>query len=132
MCKRLWTALLICAFVFSGTVIPTKAVEIPVDTGVIVRAIGQINHTIPANTLVFVSDWVSLDKDELLRYNCTYISKSASVDFGYVDSDSAFHYLNCTSGSIYGSLKITKLGEYRIAIRNNESYDITVTGNIRY
>lgn len=132
MCKRLWSALLVCALVFSCTIVSVGAAEIPTGKEVIARTTGQLNHTIPANTLVFVSDRISLDKDESIRYNCTYTSKSASVDFGYVDPDGAFCYVNCTSGSIYGSLKITKAGEYKIAIRNNASYDVTVTGNIRY
>ena len=130
--KRLWIALLACALVFSCTIVSAGAAEIPAGKEVIARTTGQLNHTLTANTLAFVSDWISLDKDELIKYNCTYTSKSASVDFGYVDTNNVFHYLNCTSGSINNSLKITKAGEYKIAIRNNASYSITVTGTIKY
>lgn len=132
MRKRLWTVLLACILVFSCTIISAGAVEKPVGNVVIMRSTGQINHTIPANTIVFLTDWISLDKDELIKYNCTYTSKSASVDFGYVDANNAFYYLSSTSGSIYKSLKVREPGEYIIAIRNNAPYDITVTGSIRY
>lgn len=132
MHKRLRALLLTCILILSCAVVPVGAVESSAGKEVIARTTGQLNHTISANTLAFVSDRISLDKDESIRYNCTYTSKSASVDFGYVDANNAFYYLNCTSGSIYKSLKIRESGEYRIAIRNNASYDITVTGNIRY
>ena len=132
MCKRLWTTLLACVLAFSCAVIPVRATEQPTDNRDIMRATGQINHKISANTLVSVGNWISMDQGELIQFNCTYVSKSASVDFGYVDSSSAFHYLNCTSGSINQSLTIAKPGEYIIAIRNNAPYDITVTGSIRY
>ena len=76
MRKRLWTVLLACILVFSCTIISAVAVEKPVGNVVIMRSTGQINHTIPANTIVFLTDWISLDKDELIKYNCTYTSKS--------------------------------------------------------
>lgn len=132
MHKRLRALLLTCILILSCAVVPVGAVENSAVNKVIMRSTGQVNHTIQANSIIALSDWISLDKDEEVRYNCTYTSKSASVDFGYVDANNAFYYLNCTSGSIYKSLKIRESGEYRIAIRNNASYDITVTGYIRY
>lgn len=132
MYKRLWAALLACTLAFSCAIVPADATGTTDGKEVIVRATGQINHTIPANTLISVEDWISLDKGEQVRFNCAYVSKSASVDFGLIDADNVFHYQRCTSGSISQSIKIEEAGQYIVAIRNNESYDITVTGNIRY
>lgn len=132
MHKRLRALLLTCILILSCAVVPVGAVENSAVNKVIMRSTGQVNHTIQANSIIALSDWISLDKDEEVRYNCTYTSKSASVDFGLIDSDDVFHYQNCTSGSISETIRITKAGQYKIAIRNNASYSITVTGNIRY
>lgn len=130
--NRLFTALLACMLLFSCSFISAAAAETPGNDIVISRVSGRLNHSFPANTITPIGDSISLDKDETVTYNCTYTPKSASLDFGIIDSNNVFHYLNCTSGSINQSIKIDTAGQYTLAIRNNESYAVTVTGTVRY
>lgn len=130
--KRLVSLLLACMAVFSFAAIPAQAAEAPDNNTVILRATGRLNHTIPKNSVLPIGAEFSLEAGDKVTFNCSYTPKSASVDFGYIDSDNTFHFLNSTSGSIYKALEIPKSGQYTIAIRNNASYAITVTGTIKY
>lgn len=130
--KRVWSILLACALAFSCVILPANATDISEPSSVISRVSGRLDHNIPAKTTACLTNEISLDKDETVTYNCTYTPKSASVDFGIIDSNGVFHYLNCTSGSINKSIKINTAGQYTLAIRNNESYAVTVTGTVRY
>lgn len=130
--KRIGAVLLFFALLFSRSAIPVGA-TVSTETGLsILRVSGRIDQSIAANSIVTIDNWISMDVDETIAFNCTYTPKSASVDFGYVDSDSVFHYWNCTNGSISKTMNINNRGEYKIAIRNNASYAVTVTGTVRY
>jgi len=72
-----------------------------------------------------------MSKGEVVQITATY-SLSGSVDFGLVDSDGVFHYVNATNGRIDKSIEITESGTYIFAIRNNSSQEIKVSGYIRY
>lgn len=130
--KRFLNILLTCTLVFCCTVFQVGAIEYPEDSLVISRASGRLNHSIPSKTTLYLGDDFYLDKDEIISYNCTYSPKSASLDFGLLDSNNVFHYLNCTSGSFSKSIKVDTPGQYTLAIRNNESYAVTVTGTVKY
>ena len=39
--------------------------------------------------------------------------------------------MNSTSGSIYKAFKVDQTGQYQLAIRDNESFDVTVTGTVK-
>ena len=130
--RRFLGVLLACVLALGCAAFPVSAAELPDDSFVIARVSGQLNHRLPANGITPITQPVSLGKNESVTYNCTYLPKSASLDFGYIDSDYAFQYLNCTSGSIYKALEATKSGQYTIAIRNNEDYAVTVKGTIKY
>lgn len=130
--KRIWSILLACAIAFSMVILPANAAEPPESSYVISRVSGRLNHKIPAKTTAYLTDEVSLDKGELITYNCTYTPESASMDFGLLDSSNVFHYLNCTGGSFSKSIKVDTPGQYTLAIRNNESYAVTVTGTVKY
>jgi len=118
--------------VFSFAGMPASAASVPDNSTVILRATGRLDCKISANTIEPVNAEFYLETGDKVTFNCTYTPKSASVDFGYIDSNHVFHYLNCTSGSIYKALEATESGQYTIAIRNNASYAITVTGTIKY
>lgn len=125
--SRLLTALLACVLLLGCSFIPAAAAEAPMP-----RVSGRLNYSFPANTISPISEAVPLDKGEKITYNCTYTPKSASLDFGYIASDGLFYSINCTSGSISKSIKMDESGQYTLAIRNNESYAVTVTGTVRY
>lgn len=130
--KRLWSVLLTCVLTVSCTVLPANAVGPSDAPPAVSRVSGQLNHRISANETVYLTREFFMDKGERITYTCVYTPKSASVDFGYVDADGVFHKVNCTNGSIDETIEIEELGQYRLAIRNNDSRAVTVTGTVKY
>lgn len=130
--KKLGTALLVCIMVFSVTVIPCGAASIPDSDTIISRAFGQLNHSIPKNSIVFIDAEFYLEAGDRVTFNCIYTPKSASLDFGYIAPDGLFYSINCTSGSINKSIEVVNSGQYTLAIRNNANYAVTVTGTVKY
>ena len=129
--KRLSSAILACMLLFSCSLVPTMAVEAPASQIVMPRAAGRLDYTLsPGITLV--GQEFFLEVGDTIKYTCTYPPKSASVDFGVIAPDGLFHFLNSTSGSIDKSFSVGLLGQYQLAIRNNASSDITVTGTVKY
>lgn len=72
-----------------------------------------------------------LEAGETVRINASY-SPDASVDFGLIDSDGRFHYLNVTNGSIDKTIRIEERGNYTFAARNNSSKTVSVSGYVSY
>ena len=130
--RHLWVAVLSCALILSCNAIPAGAVEMQSSDTPILRVTERVNQSIAGNSIVSLDYWVSLDAGDTLGFNCTYTPRRASVDFGYIDSDSVFHYLNCTNGNFDKLFEVARLGQYKLAIRNNEDYAVTVTGTVRY
>lgn len=62
----------------------------------------------------------------------TYSPFSANVDFGLIDEDGYFNYINVTDGSIDAVIEIENSGSYQLAIRNNAAKSITVSGFVEY
>ena len=69
---------------------------------------------------------------ETVTISASYTPKNASVDFGLIDKDNTFHYINTTSGSINETIRVPLNGNYFFAIKNNSGTSITVTGTINY
>lgn len=61
-----------------------------------------------------------------------YSPENASLDFGLVDSNEKFHYINVTTGSIDKTIEIPENGSYTLVIRNNSSKSVKVTGTVTY
>ena len=54
------------------------------------------------------------------------------MDFGLLDSDGVYHYINVTTGSIDKTIEVPENGSYTLVIRNNSSKSVKVTGIVRY
>lgn len=124
--------LLLCALVLGCFAMPVSAANIPESDCIMPLASGSFRHTLSKNSVVPFDAEFFLDIDETVSYDCTYTPKSASLDFGVIAPDGLFYSLNCTSGSINKSLRVTQAGSYTLAIRNNENYAVTVSGTVRY
>lgn len=96
------------------------------------RAYGSIGTTISANSAVTVGDALSLDAGETVTFDCTYSPTTASMDFGLIAPNGRFYYINATNGSIDQAIRVSERGTYTVAISNNASYAVTVTGTVRY
>jgi len=130
--KRIWNVLLVVLLIFGCTAMPVGAVKVVENPMVIYRASGRVNYSISAKSIIYLGDDFYLDKNETISYDCTYTPKSASIDFGYVAPDGLFYSINSTSGSINISIQVDQTGQYTLAIRNNASYAVTVTGTVKY
>lgn len=96
------------------------------------RATGTLNYTIKANGSISVSPAFSLAAGETVRIRASYSPEDASLDFGLVDSEGVFHYINVKTGSIDKTIEVPENGSYTLMIRNNSSKSVVVTGIVRY
>lgn len=73
-----------------------------------------------------------MEAGETVRIYATYSPDNASVDFGLIDPDGIFHYINVTNGTIDKTIVIEERGNYTLAIRNNSGETIQVSGFVKY
>ena len=98
----------------------------------IMRATGTLNCTIKANGSISVNPAFSLAAGETVRIRANYSPEDASLDFGLIDSEGVFHYINVKTGSIDKTIEVPENGSYTLMIRNNSSKSVIVTGIVRY
>ena len=96
------------------------------------RATNRFDWSISPNITKKASTSFSLDANETVTFNCTYTPSSASVDFGLISSDGTFYYANSTNGKMKSTVKVPKTDKYYLAIRNNASATVQVTGSVSY
>lgn len=97
---------------------------------VIQKTAGRFNETVSAGKTKKLGSAFSLAGGETVTFNATYSPRSASVDFGVVDSNNVFFYITATNGSVDGGVTVTANGYYTPAIRNNSSSSISVSGTV--
>ncbi len=98
----------------------------------IARATGPLDWTIKANSRKVMDTAFSMAAGESVRIRAIYSPEDASLDFGLLDSDGVYHYINVTTGSIDKTIEVPENGSYTLAIRNNSSNSVKVTGIVRY
>lgn len=130
--KRFVAALLFCILLFGCSFIPASATEAPDSGTVMLRVSGKLNHSFSDNRITPIGQSFFLAADDIIQYDCTYTPSSASVDFGYINPNGEFCFKRCTSGSISRSFQVASAGSYTLAIRNNSSQSVTVTGTVKY
>lgn len=96
------------------------------------RAFGKIDITVSPNAIAGANEGFYLEAKETVTINCAYSPTSASLDFGLIDSDSYFHYVSVTGGSINKTIQVNNRGEYILAVRNNSSNAVNVVGFVNY
>ena len=133
MRKQLSLALA-CALALSCLWVSAGAAEVsaPEPELVVARATGRFSQDIPANTIVQTSVKLPLERGETVTIRAVYSPEDADVDFGLVDSDGLFHYVNVTDGSVDTSIEVDQRGTYTFAICNNSSFSLSVSGYINY
>ena len=133
MRKQLSLALA-CALALSCLWVSAGAAEVvtPEPELVVARATGRFSQDIPANTAIQTSTKLPLEHGEVVTIRAVYSPEYADVDFGLVDPDGLFHYINVTDGSVDTSIEVDQRGTYTFAICNNSSFSISVSGYINY
>lgn len=94
------------------------------------RASGWFSTDISAGKYKKIGGEISLMEGEGILFTATYSPRDASVDFGVVDSNNVFTYINVTTGIVDGGVAVTANGQYTPAIRNNSSDSINVAGTV--
>ena len=132
--KKQLSLALACALALSCLWVSAGAAEVvtPEPELVVARATGRFSDDIPANTAIQTSTKLPLERGEVVTIRAVYSPEYADVDFGLVDSDGLFHYVNVTDGSVDTSIEVDQRGTYTFAIRNNSSFSISVSGYINY
>lgn len=129
--RRIWAILLSCTLVISASTFSSRAAE-PVNGTAVPFAVGTIYQRIEPQGMIRIKTKLTLDAGDKVTFDCSYVPTSASIDFGIVDSNNRFYKLNCTDGSIDQAIDVIKRGQYTVVIRNNEKYEVTVSGDIHY
>ena len=96
------------------------------------RASSPYKVTVSAQKLSKADTPLFLSAGETVTIFATYSPKTASMDFGLIDSEGYFHYVTVTSGSISTALRVPANGNYYFAIRNNSNSAVDVNGSIKY
>lgn len=132
--RRCFGLILTLSIVVSSLSTPTMAVETQSyeeQSAEFQRSTGSFSMTISAGKYKKASTSFSLEAGESVTINASYTPRSASVDFGLVDSNNVFTYINVTNGSIdNGVITVTQRGTYTLAVRNNSSNQVDVTGYV--
>lgn len=131
-CFGLVLALALVVGSLGASVMAAESLSYEEVTTVIPRASGKFSTTISAGKAVKIGSSISMEVGDGALFNASYSPSSASVDFGLIDSDNVFHYINITDGSINCGITVDKRGQYTPAIRNNSSDPVYVTGILEY
>ena len=73
-----------------------------------------------------------MEAGETVTIKASYSPFDASVDFGLIDSDGVFHYLNTDEGNFNKTIEIKESGHYTLAVQNNSPNTISVSGYVSY
>lgn len=87
---------------------------------------------IAADTMVKANSSFPLEVGEVVTIKASYSPFSASVDFGVIAPDGFFYYVNVKDGSIDQGIEVEQPGHYTLAVRNNSSNRISVSGYVNY
>lgn len=96
------------------------------------RATDYFRVNVPEKELFTADTGFYLETGETVTIQANYSPASASVDFGLIAPDSLFYPLRASNGSFKGAIQINERGEYILAIRNNSSGMISVSGSVTY
>lgn len=73
-----------------------------------------------------------LEVGEVVTIKASYSPFNASVDFGLIAPDGLFYGINTTTGVFDGAIRVNQRGYFYLAVRNNSSETIDVSGHVNY
>ena len=149
--QRFFCVLFVCAICMGCLIFPAGAVDIDnssqkfdtpafqiaestaINGGIslsAVRSVGYYYISVPANSIETSNSSLSLDVNDIVTINASYTPSNASVDFGLIAPDGLFYSVSGSKGSINKGIQVSERGYYTFAVRNNSSFDVSVTGYI--
>ena len=116
---------------FSVSAVAASHMETEVETQA-VYASGRFDMDVPGKTTVKAKSSFPLEIGEVVTIKATYSPFPASVDFGLIAPDGLFYSINTKTGSFDEAIEVTQRGYYTLAVRNNSSDEIHVSGHVNY
>ncbi len=95
------------------------------------RASGEFDMDIPADSLSKATTTFPLEVGDTVTIKASYTPFSASVDFGVIAPDGYFYSMNTTTGSFDKTFVVDQRGHYTLAVRNNSSASVHVSGHVK-
>lgn len=94
------------------------------------RSTKLFNMNVSANTCAVADSSFFMGVEQSVTISASYTPQTASVDVGLIGPDGLFYYQNTANGVIVVTFDIIERGNYTLAIRNNSSYEINVSGHV--
>ena len=140
MRRRIVCVMLVCMSMLGCLCVDAGAIEevtlrygdCRAEENVIMRASGSFNMSVGAYRKTAADKVLALAAGETVRIRATYDPEDASLDFGLIDPEGIFHYINVTTGSIDETIEVPDSGNYTLAIQNNSGETVRVTGIVKY
>ena len=117
-----------CFYAPAGAAGPAKQETQSIST----HATSRFNTEVSTNTIIAANTEFSLEAGETVTIQAVYSPFDASADFGLIDSDGVFHYLNTDEGTFNKTIEIKESGYYTLAVQNNSPNTISVSGYVSY
>lgn len=132
--KKVFVMLLACAVLTSSLGAYAQAAETDTRGATLSmeRASGRFSIDIPGNTFARTSRTFSLEAGETVTINASYSPRSASVDFGIIAPNGLFYSVNAANGTIDYTFEVDQRGSYTLAVWNNSSQTVSVSGYVNY
>lgn len=133
--RRIVCLAMVCVSIFNCFCMNVGAVDIAASkngASVVMRASGSFNMSVGAYERTAANTAFPLAARETVHIRANYAPEDASMDFGLIDPDGIFHYINVTTGTIDVTIEVPDNGNYTFAIRNNSGYTVKVSGLVRY
>lgn len=98
----------------------------------IIRASGEFRMSVTGNSTAAADSSFPLEAGETVTVKASYSPFYANVDCGLIAPDGVFYGENSQNGSIDFTFEISKRGNYTLAICNNSSVTVSVSGFVNY
>lgn len=132
--KKIFSVFLACMVLTSSLILYAGAAGPNEDIMALAveRASGRFSMDVPGNTFAKTNRSFSMEAGDEITITATYSPRSASVDFGVIAPDGLFYSVNRTNGSVDYTFEVDERGSYTLAIRNNSSQTVSVSGYVNY
>ena len=132
--RKIISMMMACMVIMGTTCANAEAVSDTFESkmSIAVFASGSFSMSVSPYGKSEASTAFPLEAGETVHISAVYTPESASMDFGLVDPDGVFHYINVTDGSIDKTIRVNENGNYTFAVRNNSGQTVKVSGFVKY
>ena len=96
------------------------------------RATRYFSMGVKANGRSIVNQELSVDVGETIQINATYSPANAEIQIGVVDENGQFRFVRVTGGDVNITIRISEQGNYRLAVKNNSTNAVNISGYVYY